>query len=426
MNYYDFFNLAKQKDISNIQITEDEKVENSVYLINNKLEDYTDSEKIVYTIKAEVDGKTERVITEYLDENIIDLLLEKINETESNYKDQYLSNKNNNKIAKMPSVDISDVREKLNDLYKEKEKYPLAKSLELAYSENYLKTRIINNNEVDIATDSLSYHFYVESSAEKENEVATYSESVLVTDKRNIDFKNIINRVLELSSLATTKRKLETKRYNIVLSSEVASKIIDHIQDMLSAEYIHQKKSCLANKLDNKIFSEKLNIVEEPRNKNYPGYIIFDKEGTDTKNKEIVTNGVIKTYLYDIKEAKVDGVESTGNKYNSIDGRNMYVKPGSKNLDDIFKSVNNGIYITHFMGSMGTSINTTTGNISMQVFGYIIEDGKLVCGFEPAVLTSSIFELLTNIDDIGNDLQFIMKSTASPTISVSNISIAGE
>ena len=83
----------------------------------------------------------------------------------------------------------------------------------------------------------------------------------------------------------------------------------------------------------------------------------------------------------------------------------MYVKPGSKNLDDIFKSVNNGIYITHFMGSMGTSINTTTGNISMQVFGYIIEDGKLVCGFEPAVLTSSIFELLTNIDDIGNDLQ---------------------
>lgn len=426
MNYNDFFNLAKQKDISNIQITEDEKVENSVYLINNKLEDYTDSEKIVYTIKAEVDGKTESVITEYLDENIIDLLLEKINETESNYKDQYLSNKNNNKIAKMPSVDISDIREKLNDLYKEKEKYPLAKSLELAYSENYLKTRIINNNEVDIATDSLSYHFYVESSAEKENEVATYSESVLVTDKRNIDFKNIINRVLELSSLATTKRRLETKRYNVVLSSEVASKIIDHIQDMLSAEYIHQKKSCLANKLDNKIFSEKLNIVEEPRNKNYPGYIIFDKEGTDTKNKEIVTNGVIKTYLYDIKEAKVDGVESTGNKYNSIAGRNMYVKPGSKNLDDIFKSVNNGIYITHFMGSMGTSINTTTGNISMQVFGYIIEDGKLVCGFEPAVLTSSIFELLTNIDDIGNDLQFIMKSTASPTISVSNISIAGE
>lgn len=426
MNYNDFFNLAKQKDISNIQITEDEKVENSVYLINNKLEDYTDSEKIVYTIKAEVDGKTESVITEYLDENIIDLLLEKINETESNYKDQYLSNKNNNKIAKMPSADISDVREKLNDLYKEKEKYPLAKSLELAYSENYLKTRIINNNEVDIATDSLSYYFYVESSAEKENEVATYSESVLVTDKRNIDFKNIINRVLELSSLATTKRKLETKRYNVVLSSEVASKIIDHIQDMLSAEYIHQKKSCLANKLDNKIFSEKLNIVEEPRNKNYPGYIIFDKEGTDTKNKEIVTNGVIKTYLYDIKEAKVDGVESTGNKYNSIAGRNMYVKPGSKNLDDIFKSVNNGIYITHFMGSMGTSINTTTGNISMQVFGYIIEDGKLVCGFEPAVLTSSIFELLTNIDDIGNDLQFIMKSTASPTISVSNISIAGE
>ena len=426
MNYNDFFNLAKQKDISNIQITEDEKVENSVYLINNKLEDYTDSEKIVYTIKAEVDGKTESVITEYLDENIIDLLLEKINETESNYKDQYLSNKNNNKIAKMPSVDISDVREKLNDLYKEKEKYPLAKSLELAYSENYLKTRIINNNEVDIATDSLSYHFYVESSAEKENEVATYSESVLVTDKRNIDFKNIINRVLELSSLATTKRKLETKRYNIVLSSEVASKIIDHIQDMLSAEYIHQKKSCLANKLDNKIFSEKLNIVEEPRNKNYPGYIIFDKEGTPTINKELIKNGVIKTYLYDIKEAKIDKIASTGNKYNGIAGRNMYIVPGEKSLEELFKEINNGIYITHYMGSMGASINTTSGNISMQIFGYIIENGKPVCGFEPAVFTTSIFELLSNIVEVGNDLKFIMRSSASPSLYIKDISVAGE
>ena len=104
----------------------------------------------------------------------------------------------------------------------------------------------------------------------------------------------------------------------------------------------------------------------------------------------------------------------------------MYIKPGNKTLSEIIRKVKNGIYITHYMGSMGSSINESTGNISMQVFGYIIENGELVCGFEPAVLTSSIFELLTNIEEIGNDLQFIMKSSAAPSLYISDISIAGE
>lgn len=426
MTYQEFISLAKLKGITNIQITEDKKQENSIYLINNKLEDYTDCEKTVYTIKAEVNSKTETTNTEYLDESIIDLLLEKLHNTESNYEDEYLTNKNNNEISKEVNVNVTEETKILKEIYNEKEKYLLTKSLEMAYSDTYTKTRIINSNNVDIATDSHCFELYIEASAEKDETIATYSESILVTDKNKIDFKNIVNNVLKLASLATTKKKLETKKYNIILSNKVASRIIDHLQDMLSAELIHQKKSCLVNKLNEKIFSEKINILEEPRNKDYPGYIVFDKEGTDTKNKEIITNGIIKTYLYDIKEAKIDNVKSTGNKYNGIAGRNMYLKPGNKSLSELFKEIDNGIYITHYMGSMGSSINESTGNISMQVFGYIIENGEIICGFEPAVLTSSIFELFTNVEEIGNDLQFIMKSSASPSIYIKDISISGE
>ena len=46
MTYQEFFQLAKNKGISNIQVTEDSKRENSIYLINNKLEDYTDCESV--------------------------------------------------------------------------------------------------------------------------------------------------------------------------------------------------------------------------------------------------------------------------------------------------------------------------------------------------------------------------------------------
>lgn len=426
MTYQEFFQLAEAKGITNIQITEDSKKENSIYLINKKLEDYTDCEKRTYSIKAEVNGKTEQLYTEYLNKDIIDLILEKINITDSNYEDEYLNDTINNEIYTKPTINIEKEKEKLIELTDKKNNYSLTKSLELAYSDIYTKTRIINNKGVDISTDSHCYELYAEASAQENNNVSTYSESILVSDKEKIDFSEIINNVLKLASIATQKRKLETKKYDIVLSSNVASRIIDHLQDMLSAELIHQKKSCLENKLNEKVFSNKLTILEEPRNKDYPGYIIFDKEGTPTSNKELIKNGVVKSYLYDIKEAKVDKISSTGNKYNGIAGRNMYIVPGDKKLEDLLKTIDNGIYITHYMGSMGSSINTTSGNISMQIFGYIIENGQLICGFEPAVLTTSIFEILSNIEEIGNDLKFIMRSSASPSLYIKCISVAGE
>lgn len=426
MTYQEFFALAQARGIENIQITEETKKENSIYLINKKIEDYTDCEKITYSVKAEVNGKTEQLFTEYLDESIIDLILEKISTTESNYEDEYLKETTNNEINELPKVDIINEINKINELNSLTENYSKTKSLETAYSDMYTKTRIINNKGVDIATSSHNYELYVEASAQEEGNISTYSESILVSDKSKLDFSKIINNVLKLATIAINKKKLETKKYNIILNNKVSSKIISEIQIMLSAENIHQKKSCLESKLNEKVFSDKLTIIEEPLNKEYPGYTIFDKEGTKTANKTLIENGIIKTYLYDIKEAKVDKISSTGNKYNGIGTRNMYVTPGEKSLEELFKEINNGIYITHYMGSEGASINVSSGNISMQVFGYIIENGKLLCGFEPAVLTTTIFELLSNIEDIGNDLKFSTRSSASPSLYIKDISIAGE
>ena len=426
MIYQDFFSLAQAKGIENIQITEETQKENSIYLIDKKLQDYTDSEKITYLVKAEIDGKTEQLFTEYLDESIIDIIIEKLNTTDSNYNDEYLALTTNNEINDVPNIDITQETDRmihLNDLAKN---YSKIKNLELAYSDMYRKTRIINNRGVDIATSAHNYELYVGASAQEDEKISSYSEAVLVSDKTKLDFPKTINDVLNLATLAINKKKLETKKYDIVLNEEVASQIIREMQAMLSAENIHQKKSCLESKLNEKVFSDKLTIIEEPLNKVYPGYTIFDKEGTKTKNKLLIENGIIKQYIYDIKESKLDNISSTGNKYNGIGTRNMYVIPGDKSLEEIFKKVNNGIYITHYMGSMGSIVNASSGNVSMQVFGYIIENGKLVCGFEPAVLTTTIFELLSNIEEIGNMLKFSSLSAASPALYIKDISIAGK
>ena len=78
------------------------------------------------------------------------------------------------------------------------------------------------------------------------------------------------------------------------------------------------------------------------------------------------------------------------------------------------------------MGAQNTAISCSTGNISLQIFGFVIKNGKIVSSFTPSIMTTTIFELFSNIEEIGSDLTFEKKTSASPSILVSNISVASE
>lgn len=426
MEYKKFFSLAESKGISNIQITEETEFANEIIVLNNTLEDYSTINKTIYTVKAEYNGKTEKTTTDYLDESIIDLLLEKINNTDSIYQDNYLSKSENNIIERKINVTVNEEIELLKKLNELKNKFTCITNLENYFIESYTKTRIINNNGVDIATDSHTYKYIVEATAEKDGEITNYSKSVLTTNKAEINFQNIATMVMTRADQMLDKQPIKTNKYNVLLDTSVASSIIGHIAEMLSSENIRQKTSCLTNSLNNQMFSHKLTILENSREKSFPGFTIFDKEGTKTANKVLIENGVIKTYLYNNKEANLENTISTGNAYGGIGTRNMFITPTDKSLEDTISQIEDGLYITDYMGASSTSINCSTGNISIQIFGFIIKDGKLTSSFKPCIMTTTIFELLTNIEEICSDLTFEKKSVGSPSIFISNISVAGE
>ena len=424
MKYQDFFAKAKEKNITNIQITEKETIDSSVEIINGKLESFDDYDNTDYNIKAEYNNKTVKISCNYLAEDIIDLIILKVEATDTFYEDEYLEKKDIIKKNNKQNIDISNEVKILKNLDKLREKYPVVDKLTTYFSETYTNTRIINNKGVDISTDSHLSSLLVEAIINNNGDVTSFDRKILTTNKNEIDFISFTEDVMKKTILQSAREKLETKKYNIILDSYAASNIIAHLISMLSATSIRNKVSCLEKKLNKEVFNKSLNIIEDPTNKEYPGYRLFDDEGTNTYKKYLIEKGKIKNYLYNVKEAKIKKVASTGNGYNGIDTRNMYVNPGDKNQEELFASIKDGIYITDYMGSMGTSISTVNGQISLQVFGFIIKDGKLSSGFEPSIMTTTIFELLTNIEEIGSDLQFTNTSSASPSLYIKNISIA--
>ena len=420
-----FFQKAKAKGIENIQIVETTENTGQIELINKELETFEISNHTGYQIKAEYNGKTVKAASDYLDESILDTIIMKATYTDSKYQDDYLTDKShNNKMDDMPQIEISnelDVLRELDDIRKD---YPEVNNLTLSYSEIYEKKRIVNSNGVDIETACHLYEFVPEIVTKEKDSTTSYDRVYLKTNKDSLNMKDNLIKDIKMALKQTKKEKLKTQKYDIIVDSTVMKSILSNFIDMLSATNIRQKISCLEGKLNEKVFSDKLTIIEDPKNDDYPGATIFDDEGTETEKKEIIKDGVLKTYLYNIKEAKEQNQKTTGNGYSSISTRNMYIKPGDKTLEEMMKKLKNGIYITDCMGSMNTAINPNTGNISLQIFGFIIENGEIKCGFEPSVMTTTIFELLSNIEEIENQVTFIKQSVGSPCLLVKDISIA--
>ena len=424
MKYNEFLLIASQNQITNIQIAETSLNDVNINTKNGKLSDYNISSTKEYSIKAEYKGKTVKISTQYLDESIIDLIKIKSEYTDSNYQDMYLtdtSNNNHEKLAELPNQDSIISRLYDADSFRTKNKY--IKELNLYFEEENKVVRIINSNGVDIATSSHLYELSIELVLKDKTTISDY-KTYIVTDYDALDIEISVNDLYTESVKKLKKDQLETKKYDIVLSKKVSSNILSSIIPMLSSANIRQKTSCLQNKLNKKIFSSKMSIVEDPTNKKYPGYSKFDIEGTKTYKKVIVENGMLKSYLYDIKEAKQQDIESTGNNYGGIDTRNMYILPGELSKEEILRKLNNGLYITDYMGAMSSSIDTNTGNISLQIFGLIVEDGKIKNGFEACIMTTSIFELFSNVEEIGKNIEFSKLSSASPELLIKNISIA--
>ena len=424
MNYKDFFDKAKEKNLTNIQITEQEKINSEVSVLDGELEDFDISNNITYHIKAEYNNKTVKLYSNYLDEDIIDLIIFKSEATDSKYDDEYLEKEENIKKNNPVKIDISDKVKVLKDLDKLRKENNKIDKLQTYYTEGWDNTRIINSNGVDISTDIHFSKFGASAVTHNKSDVIAYDRSVLATNKNDISFKDVTEDVINKTLIQTEREKLDNKKYNIIIDSYAAGEIISHFIGMLSASSVRVNVSCLGDKLNKKVFSDKFTLVEEPTNKDYPGYRLFDNEGTKTKNKVIIDQGKIKTFLYNIQEAKIKNTKSTGNGYDGISTSNMYVKPGEKSIEELIKELDNGIYITDYMGSQGSAINHTNGGISLQVFGFIVKDGKLVKGFVPAIMTTTIFELFSNIEEIANDLTFTYTACASPSILIKDISIA--
>ena len=92
----------------------------------------------------------------------------------------------------------------------------------------------------------------------------------------------------------------------------------------------------------------------------------------------------------------------------------------------MIKEWHSGLYIKDYQSTAGVVLNPTTGAISIQVTGSIVENGQKVDSFETSILTTTIFEMLSNVVNISNTIEFKKASSAAPALHIKNMSISSD
>ncbi len=223
-------------------------------------------------------------------------------------------------------------------------------------------------------------------------------------------------------------RKIKSTQVPIVLDPMVAESILDNIFEAIDGEAIYRQSSFLVNKLGEQVAASNITVVDDGTMPGGFGTEPFDGEGVPTRRTMVIENGVLKSYLLKTYTARKLGMKTTGNASRGLAGTpgigsgNFYLQKGDRTPQQIIGDIKQGLYVFQFLGF---GVNTVTGDFSRGVSGLWIENGELTYPVEEVTVAGNLKDMLNNISEIGNDLEF-RGSTASPTLRIDGMMVAGE
>lgn len=251
------------------------------------------------------------------------------------------------------------------------------------------------------------------------------------------DFKILKERV-ELAckkAVALSKtRKGKNLKVSVLFPPFSAVDLLNLLEFSFLGDEVLKGRSYLKDKLEKKIFSEKINLIDDGINPDLIESRPFDDEGSAQNKKILVEKGVIKNFLFDFywkKEAEKRGFEEVraGNSrrpnfssFPKISSTNFYLEKGVLERQELIGLEKEVFEVLEILGAH--TANPISGDFSFGVSGIYYKNGEPMDYFCEMALSGNLFELFKNVVENGADLSFY-GSVGSPSLLVEKMDLGG-
>lgn len=211
----------------------------------------------------------------------------------------------------------------------------------------------------------------------------------------------------------------------------------------LEGDFNRKGLSAFSGRMGQQVAAPGVTVVDDGTLINRRGSLTIDDEGTPSQCTTLIENGVLVNYMQDKLNAKLMGMQSTGNcrreSYAHVPMprmTNTYMLAGQHDPEEIIRSVQRGLYAVNFGGGQ---VDITSGQFVFSASeAYLIEDGKITAPVKGATLIGNGPDVMKRISMIGNDLaldrgigvcgkdgQSVPVGVGQPTLKIDALTVGG-
>ncbi|NOE60435.1 metalloprotease PmbA [Vibrio cholerae] len=214
-------------------------------------------------------------------------------------------------------------------------------------------------------------------------------------------------------------QKLKTGQFPVMFAADVATGLIGHLVMAISGGNLYRKSSFLLDHLGKTILPMWFNISERPHVMRGLASSPFDSEGVRTQDLEIITDGVLATYLLTSYAARKMNMTPTGHAGGI---HNWYVKSTGQNYQQMLKELGTGLLVTEVMGQ---GVNVVTGDYSRGAAGFWVENGEIKYPVSEITIAGNLKQMLQQIVAVGSDIE-TRSQIQTGSILIESMKVAGE
>jgi len=213
-------------------------------------------------------------------------------------------------------------------------------------------------------------------------------------------------------------------RMPVLFDPRVASSLLGHFAGAISGSAVARKSSFLQDKLGSQVFAAGITIVDDPLRVRGLRSRPFDGEGLRVARMELVSGGVLHSWIAESASARQLGVQPTGHAARGAGGApgaspsNFYIAAGSRSRDELLAAFPEALLVTELIGQ---GVNSVTGDYSRGAAGFMVRGGAIAEPVAEITIASNLIDMFATLEP-GSDLEF-RRGVDAPTLLVPEMTV---
>jgi PmbA protein len=214
-------------------------------------------------------------------------------------------------------------------------------------------------------------------------------------------------------------------RMPVLFDPRVASSLLGHFAGAISGSAISRKSSFLQDKLGSRVFGSGVTIVDDPLRPRGLRSRPFDGEGLSVARLELVSDGMLNSWIAESASARQLGIPPTGHAARGAGGApvsspsNFYMGPGERTREQLLSAFPEALLVTELIGH---GVNSVTGDYSRGAAGFMVRNGVIAEPVAEITIASNLIDMFATLEP-ASDLEF-RRGIDAPTVLVAEMVIA--